>query len=219
MTTPKIVVVNAGLGQPSSTRLLGERLAHATSEALAGQDREAQLETIDLRPLAHQLVDSLLTGFPAPELAEAIEHVRTADALIAVTPVFTASYSGLFKLFFDSVEPEQLAGKPVLIGATAGTPRHALVLEHAMRPLFTYLHAVVVPTSVFAASSDWGEADSAADGSPLARRIRQAAGELAALVGGGAPTGPGDRPPADEEFTDLVPFGDLLGGRPAPKHR
>ena len=90
-----------------------------------------------------------------------------ADAVIAVTPVFSAVYSGLFKMFFDVLEDGTLEGKPVLIAATAGTARHSLVLDFAMRPLFAYLRADVVPTGVFAASSDFG---SGADGAAARSR-------------------------------------------------
>jgi len=84
--------------------------------------------------------------------------VAAADAVIAVSPIFNASYSGLFKAFFDVLEPGALTGKPVLVAATGGSERHSLALEHAMRPLFAYLRAVVVPTAVYAASSDWASA-------------------------------------------------------------
>src|SRR4029077_13598028 len=89
-------------------------------------------------------------------LAEALDAVENVDAVIAVSPIFSASYSRLFKTFFDVVEPGALVGKPVLIAATAGTARHSLALDHALRPLFAYLRAVVVPTAVFASSEDWG---------------------------------------------------------------
>ena len=85
-----------------------------------------------------------------------MDAVAAADGLIVVSPIFSASYSGLFKSFFDVLDPAALDGKPVLIAATGGTERHSLVLDHALRPLFSYLHAVVVPTGVFAATSDWG---------------------------------------------------------------
>ncbi len=85
--------------------------------------------------------------------------MTSADAVIAVTPVFSASYSGLFKSFFDVLDEDALDGKPVLIGATGGTARHSLVLEHALRPLFAYLRATVVPTAVFAATEDFGGAE------------------------------------------------------------
>jgi FMN reductase len=119
MTT--IAVLSAGLSVPSSTRLLADRIAAATAEAL----EEVSLEVVELRPLAHALADHLVTGFPTGELAEAIETVRRADGLIVVTPVFAASYSGLFKTFFDVLEDGLLDGKPVLVAATAGTGRRA----------------------------------------------------------------------------------------------
>jgi FMN reductase len=113
-----------------------------------------------------------------------IEAVTTADGLIAVTPIFTTSYSGLFKTFFDVIDNRSLTDQPVLIGATAGTARHSLALDYALRPMFTYLHAVVVPTSVFAASEDWGSGNGGTDSrlATLPARIERAAGELATLV-------------------------------------
>ena len=202
----RIAVVSAGLGDPSSTRLLADRLAAATREALG----EVELDVIELRPLAHALADHLLTGFASGELAEAIETVRRADGLIAVTPVFSASYSGLFKTFVDVLEPELLDGKPVLVGATAGTARHSLVLEHALRPLFSHLHAVVVPTAVFAASEDFGAAGTpGTTASGLSQRIDRAAGELAALVGKVDPASRRRRT-VDDEFADPTPFEELM---------
>ena len=173
----RIVVISAGLSQPSSTRLLADRLASATASRLESAGRPAAIDVIELRSLAHALADNLLTGFPSGELAAAIESVEKADAVIAVSPIFTASYSGLFKTFFDVLDKDALAGKPVLIAATAGTARHSLALEHALRPLFAYLRAVVVPTAVFAATEDFGHAG-------LQERIERAANELTeALVG------------------------------------
>jgi FMN reductase len=194
----RLAVISAGLSNPSSTRLLADRLAAAAREALD----EVEIDVIELRPLAHSLADHLLTGFASGELAEAIETVRRADGLIAVSPVFSASYSGLFKTFVDVLEPELLEGKPVLVAATAGTARHSLVLEHALRPLFSYLHAVVVPTGVFAASEDFGAGG-------LEERIDRAAGELAALVGKVDPTARRRRT-VDDEFADPTPFDELL---------
>ena len=196
----RLVVISAGLGVPSSTRLLADRLTAATTTALRGRGEEVHVDVVELRPLAHALTDAVLSGFAAGELAEALELVRRADALVAVTPVFTASYSGLFKMFVDVLEPGLLEGLPVLVAATAGTPRHSLVLDHALRPLFSYLRAVVVPTGVFAASEDFG---STADGG-LASRIERAAGELADLVAGSA-----RRRDLDDELESL-PFEELL---------
>jgi FMN reductase len=170
-----VVVVTSGLAEPSSTRLLADLLGGAVESALP----EAEVEVVELRPLAHAITDALLTGFPSGELARVFEQVAKADAVVAVTPVFSASYSGLFKTFFDVLDRGSLDGTPVLVAATAGTARHSLVLEHALRPLFSYLHAVVVPTGVFAASEDWGSGD--ADDA-LRTRVDRAVGELVALV-------------------------------------
>src|SRR3954451_5373276 len=120
MTTRTIAVVTAGLSQPSSTRLLADRLAAATSESLRSLGLDASVEVVELRDVAHDLTDNLLTGFPSPKLRSAIDTVVGADGLIAVTPIFAASYSGLFKTFFDVLDPQSLIGKPVLLGATAG---------------------------------------------------------------------------------------------------
>ncbi|MGW1537766.1 CE1759 family FMN reductase [Streptomyces aureus] len=168
----KLVVVSAGLSVPSSTRLLGDRLAAATAGRAGGS---VDVRVVELRDLAVEIAHNLTNGFPGPALSAAIDDVTSADGLIVVTPVFSASYSGLFKSFFDVLDQGVLAGKPVLIAATGGSGRHSLVLEHAVRPLFAYLRAVVVPTGVYAASEDWG-----AEG--LAERVDRAAGELAALL-------------------------------------
>ncbi|MFD4574676.1 FMN reductase [Streptomyces sp. NPDC058417] len=211
----RVVVVSAGLSVPSSTRLLADRLAAATAgHAPAG----TEVRVVELRDLAVDIAHHLTSGFPGRTLAAALDAVTRADGLIVVTPVFSASYSGLFKSFFDVLDKDALAGKPVLIAATGGTARHSLVLDHALRPLFSYLRAVVVPTGVYAASEDWG-----AEGLP--ERIERAAGELAALMGGFAErrsdTGSrGDRtgevPAARADGFTVVPFAEQLAAlRPA----
>ncbi|GAA5152631.1 NAD(P)H-dependent oxidoreductase [Nocardioides marinquilinus] len=198
-----IVVVSAGLSNPSSTRLLADRLAAATVEAL----EEVDVHTVELRELAHDLTDHLLTGFPSAALDRAIEQVREADGVIAVTPVFSASYSGLFKTFFDVLPAGALDGTPVLAAATAGTARHSLVLDHALRPLFAYLRAVVVPTGVFAATDDFGTA-----GTDLDDRITRAAGELATLAGKttSADAVRSRRRTVEDELAEPTPFEELL---------
>lgn len=209
MTDRRLAVVSAGLGVPSSTRLLADRLAAASVTALAERGVDAAVDVVELRPLAHDLADNLLTGFPDTALREAVDTVTRADALIAVSPIFRGSYSGLFKTFFDVLEPEVLDGKPVLLGATAGTARHSLALDHAMRPLFAYLRALVVPTAVFAAPEDWAGADAA--GRSLADRIPRAGGQLAALLEGAA-SEPRRLDPFDDAGTGFVPFDQLLRG-------
>ena len=199
MTTRTIVVISAGLGQPSSTRLLADQLAAATA---GGLPAGTQIITIELRELAHDIVDNLLTGFPSPALGEAIGQMLRADGVIAVTPLYNGSYTGLFKSFFDVLHPEALAGKPVLIAATGGTARHSLALEHAIRPLFTYLRAVTVPTAVFAATEDWGSASSS-DGA-LTARVERAGSELAALIDRSQPAAPADPYASVPSFEQLL---------------
>ena len=121
--------------------------------------------------MAHAIVDALLTGFPTGELRSAVEAVTAADVLVVVSPTFSASYSGLFKSFFDLFEGGSLPGTPTLLAATGGTERHSLVLEHALRPLFVYLGATPVRTGVYAATSDFGgEGAAAPRGAHPARR-------------------------------------------------
>ncbi|MGN9807255.1 FMN reductase [Micromonospora sp. L32] len=205
MTRRTLAVVSAGLGQPSSTRLLADQLAAATRDELVRRGHEVELRTIELRDHAHDVVNNMLTGFPSAALREALDTVAGADGVVAVTPIFNASYNGLFKSFFDVVEAGSLVDRPVLIAATGGTARHSLALEHALRPMFSYLRAVVVPTAVFAAPEDWsgGTADGALRG-----RIQRAAVELADQVERRPPsTGPVD------PFALTTDFAQLLGRR------
>ncbi len=199
----RLVVVSAGLSNPSSTRLLADRLTDAALVQLPG----AEVTHVELRDLAHLIADNLLTGFPSGALAEAVTAVAQADALVVVTPVFSASYSGLFKSFFDVLDPGVLEGIPVLLAATAGTPRHSLVLEHALRPMFSYLHAVVAPVAVYAATSDFGTQED--PGGSLNQRVATAAAGFARLV-----SSCGTRTPRDPWEDDLSQMRGLLGGQP-----
>jgi FMN reductase len=202
-----LVVVSAGLGVPSSTRLLADRLGAATERHLRDAGIAAEIEVVELRDHAQDLINHLLTGFPSPVLQAAIDRVVASDGLIAVSPIFSASYSGLFKLFFDVIERDGLAGKPTLLGATGGTARHSLALDHALRPLFAYLNAATVATGVYAATDDWGSGRVAADGG-LVQRIDRAAGELArAIIAAPASA-------REDAFADPVPFDELLRSQP-----
>ncbi len=202
MSTLRLVAITAGLSRPSSTRLLTDRLAGSTKRLLAERGVTAEVETVELRDLAVDIATAMTTGFPAGRLRAALDAVARADGLIAVTPVFTASYSGLFKSFFDILDKDALTGTPVVIAATGGTARHSLALEHALRPLFAYLRAFVVPTAVYAASEDWGNTDG------LVPRIERAAGELAEQLAGVR----GHKRETADEFEDVTPFEEKLAG-------
>ena len=180
-----IVAISAGLSDASTTRLLADRFV----ESVRKQYGDASVEVVSLRELAHEITDATLTGFAPPRLQSVIDKVVAADGLIVVTPIFKASYPGLFKSFFDILEADALTGKPVVLAATGGTARHSLAIDFAMRPLFAYMQALVVPTGVFASPYDWGSEGANA----LVDRIDRAVAELASLLkGNGTGRGPSD---------------------------
>jgi FMN reductase len=194
MSARRIAVVSAGLSEPSSTRLLADQLAEAARADLARAGITAEVRVIELRALAHDIINNLLTGFPSQLLRQAIETVCGADGLIAVTPTFSASYSGLFKSFFDVLDNGALVGKQVLIAATGGTARHSLALEHAMRPMFVYLRAVIVLTAVSRPpTTGRGHRDTAPHPDPARRgRTRRPRGTARADPGGRSVRADGD---------------------------
>ncbi|MDO5511826.1 FMN reductase [Corynebacterium sp.] len=213
-----LTVISAGLSTPSTTRQVAEQIAAATTAAVSARGEEVQVTVIELRELVNDLGRALTTGMSSTALDEAKERVSASDGLIVATPVFKASYSGLFKTFFDVLDADALNGMPVIIAATAGTARHSLVLDFALRPLLTYMRAFVVPTGVFAATDDFGSEE----GMLLDARVNRAAAELAdqmvasASVGGlGGVTATGQaahrRTGVDPE-ENLVPFSQLLRG-------
>lgn len=172
----RVVVVSAGVSDASSSTLLAGQIASAITRA----DRTVSIEKVELRPLAHDVIDASITGFASPRLQHVHDLLAQADALVVVSPIYKASFTGLFKAFFDALDQDVLVGKTVLLAATGGTARHSLALDMSMRPLFAYLQAVVVPTGVFASPHDWGS-----DGvGALASRVERAVGELLSLLGG-----------------------------------
>jgi FMN reductase len=177
-TPTRLVVISAGVSEPSSTRMLADRLAQSSLEQLREPGSSASVTVIELAPLAVDIARATVAGLRSDELHAAIERIAQADAIIAAAPVYKAGISGLFKSFVDLLDNDLLVAKPVLLAATAGSSRHALVADEQMRPLFAYMRALTLPTSVFATPEDWGASD-------LGDRVRRAASELAALVGAG----------------------------------
>jgi FMN reductase len=200
VTSFHLAVITAGVTQPSSTRLLADRLTAATVAGLAR--REVVVEVVDVRDVAHDVTDNVLTGFASPELQVRLDAITEADAVIVATPIYAASYSGLFKMLVDVLPADALRDTPVLLGATGGTARHSLAIDHALRPLFAHLGALVAPVAVFAASEDWGSTDAGR----LGERIERAGRSFAALVTG--------QPRAErvDPFADVTPFESLLSG-------
>lgn len=210
MSERRIAVVSAGLSNPSSTRMLADRLLAATARELGERDIQVSADTFELRDYAHDITNNLLTGFAPTPLESMINAVVSADALIAVTPIFSTSYSGLFKSFIDVLDPDALRGTPVLIGANAGTPRHSLAIDYAIRPLFAYLHADAMSTGVFAASSDWGGTGD--EVAPLSARIDKGARELAEAIARRDPAVSADPFDPANYLGEGRSFGHLLGG-------
>lgn len=177
----RLVVVNGGTSDPSSSRMLADRIAQKAIAHLATQGITATARAIDLGPLAGDIAHAIVSGTPEGRLADAVRILADADGVIATTPVYKGGVSGLFKSFIDILDNDLLIATPVALAASAGSERHALVIDDQLRPLFAFLRTLTVPTSVFAAPQDW--ADPA-----LGKRIERAAIELAALVGSGVAT-------------------------------
>ncbi|SED97497.1 CE1759 family FMN reductase [Ruania alba] len=172
----QVVAVNGGVGFPSSTRSLTDALVREVAASAPG----VSTRTIDVRDLASDIAEATVMGLGSATLDESLRAVERADLVVAGTPVFRGSYAGLFKGFWDLVDPVAMRGKPVLLAATGGSSRHQLMIDQAMRPLFAYFGALVVPTAVYAAKDDFAVAG--APGAELAARVERAGREAARLT-------------------------------------
>ena len=173
--TRTLVIVHAGTSDPSSTRLLADRIASRTAALGGDRGMEVEIRSIDLRTLANDISAALTGQLISPELQKATELLHRADGIVASTPVYKAGPSGLFTSFFQVLDNDLLIGTPVVISATGGSSRHALVIDDQLRGPFAYLRTLIAPTSVFAAPEDW-------QGGSLGKRIDRAAGELALMM-------------------------------------
>lgn len=169
MPRTQLIVVSAGISEESATNRLAEAMADAVVRA-AG-DTDLEVVRINLRDLVHEIATASVTGFAAGALESAYDALGVADAIIAVSPTYKASYTGIFKAFWDVSPDGVIAGVPVLLGATGGSPRHSLVTEMAMRPLFSYMRALTVPTSIYTSAQDWAD-------SGFTKRLEIAASEV-----------------------------------------
>lgn len=176
--TLNLVMVTAGTSDPSSTRMLADRTAQRVAALAAERGTAVRTRVIDLRELAGDITTALTSQLVTPKLQQAVDALGAADGVIAAAPVYKAGPSGLFTSFFHVLDNDLLIGKPAVLAATAGTARHALVVDDQMRSLFAYLRTLPVPTSLFAAPEDWGDPS-------LNKRIERAAFELVLLMESG----------------------------------
>ena len=174
----RLVLVSAGTSDPSSTRLLADRTADRVTALAARHGQEVTTSVIELREIAADISTALVSQLVTPRLRQAITALGEADGIIAAAPVYKAGPSGLFTSFFHVLDNDLLIAKPVVLAATAGTARHALVADEAMRPMFAYLRTLTAPTSLFAAPEDWSDP-------ALNARIERAARELVLLMESG----------------------------------
>ena len=173
-----LVVVTAGTSDPSSTRMLADQVAQRVTDLASRRGTEVATRVIDLRELATEITTAMVSRLVGPKLQQAVAALGEADGIVASTPVYAAGASGLFTSFFQVLDNDLLIAKPVVLAATAGTARHALVVDEQLRSLFAYLRTMTVPTSLFAAPEDWSDP-------ALARRIDRAALELVLLMESG----------------------------------
>ncbi|MDP4024975.1 NAD(P)H-dependent oxidoreductase [Methylobacterium sp. NEAU 140] len=171
---PRVVAFSGSAKRPSRTRDLVEAVAGEL-----GRLRRIDLRVYDLVDAGPGLGATLRADLPLPA-ARLVEAIEGADALIVGTPVYQGGYAGLFKHVFDLVDPARMVGMPVALTATGGGLRHALVVEHALRPLFGFFAAHAAPTAVYAGPDDL--ADGAVADPGVAERVAAAAAELAALL-------------------------------------
>jgi FMN reductase len=176
--TRQIAIVNAGTSDPSSSRMLADRIAQKTIDHLAGEGITATVRVIELGPLAGDIAHAIVSGIPEGRLLDVVQSLAGVDGLVMTTPIYKAGISGLLTSFVDILDNDLLIAKPVVLAASAGSARHALVIDDQMRPLLAFMRTLTAPTSVFAAPEDW--ADPA-----LTRRIARAATELGALISSG----------------------------------
>ena len=176
--TFRLVVVSAGTGDPSATRLLADRTADRVRALAAEHGNAVTTSVIELREIAADITTALTSQLTTPKLQRTITALGEADGVIAAAPVYQAGPSGLFTSFLNALDNDLLIAKPVLLAATAGTARHALVVDGQMRPALAFLRALTVPTSLFAAPEDWSDP-------ALNARIDRAARELVLLMESG----------------------------------
>lgn len=146
----KVVGVSGSLHAPSKTTALVTSIIDAV-----GRRSRIHSQVIELAEIGPALAGALRREDLAPEVIAALEAIEGADLLVVASPVYRASFTGLFKHLFDFVGQYALVGHPVLLAATGGGERHALIIEHQLRPLFGFFQAITLPLGVYASTTDF----------------------------------------------------------------
>ena len=180
MSKIRILGISGSPSRPSRTRGLVEAVVSA-----AARDPRVEASVFDLNDVLPDLGRTLDPRQAAPNVALVLEAIAEADALVVGSPVYKGTYSGLFKHIFDLVDPKALRGKPVVLSATGGSDRHALALDHGLRPLFAFFAADIIPTAIYGTETEFSDYQPKADG--LNARIARAAEELSWRLGTALP--------------------------------
>ena len=177
MPNISIVAVSGSLHSPSKTTVLVREILEGFATALrsgAGNDLEVETHLIELSDIGREFSGALSRDDLSPIAEDALRRIESATLLIVASPVYRASFTGLFKHVFDFVGQYSLIDKPVLLAATGGSDRHALIIEHQFRPLFSFFQAITLPIGVYASDTDF--VDYRIDSQALRDRIDQAIG-------------------------------------------
>jgi FMN reductase len=175
--TVSLVAVSGSLHSPSKTTVLVHEILEGFATALrsgAGNDLEVETHLIELSDIGREFSGALSRDDLSPVAEDALRRIESATVLIVASPVYRASFTGLFKHVFDFVGQYALIDKPVLLAATGGSDRHALIIEHQFRPLFSFFQAITLPIGVYASDTDF--VDYRIDSQALRDRIDQAIG-------------------------------------------
>ena len=175
-TALKAVAVIGSTSPASRTRSLALSILQQLQQHLPLDIQLVELVNI-ARPLGSALQRSELTA----EVELQLRRIENADLVLAAAPVYRGAYPGLFKHLFDLIDMDALINTPVLLAATGGSERHALVLDHQLRPLFSFFQALTLPIGVYATEADFSNYQITSE--PLKARIRLAAERAAPLFG------------------------------------
>jgi FMN reductase len=152
MAAQLVLGVSGNLTRPSKTKTFVEHIVGQTAARIG-----AAQATFDIQDLGPSFGQARRLSELDPSARNLVEQISNADVLVVGSPTFKGSYTGLFKHFFDLLDPSLLKGKPVMLAATGGGERHALILEHQLRPLFGFFEALTMPTAIYASDRDFSD--------------------------------------------------------------